>query len=126
MAQETDRILYQHIPKKKKRLMLFDIREGLHIDGDARRYSAEQGGENIKALAILLKGAFARNMYEIFLRFQNPSYPMKSFTNKEAAIEWLKKEHQQKTVSLFNFSWRKGLFYCCSILAMALALFLIF
>ena len=63
-----------------------------HLTKEAREVlSSEKANQNIAALAVIVRNPVTRAIANFFLKFQQPRYPFKLFTDAEKAKQWLKK-----------------------------------
>lgn len=69
-----------------------DISSIKHVDKKTRQYvSSPQAGEDLTALAVIINNPVTRMMGNFFVKFHQPEYPFRFFTNVEEATEWIKK-----------------------------------
>src|SRR5690606_17091343 len=73
-------------------MVIMDIRNRyIQFDSDARDYAATEPITKILlAEAILLNNLPSRLLYNFYLKFNRPDYPIRAFTHPEPALEWLK------------------------------------
>lgn len=70
--------------------MFSDIRNVLSVDKAAREYLSEgEAIEGLNAGALLIKTQIEKILSNIWMLLNKPPRPLKTFTNKEAAIAWL-------------------------------------
>lgn len=62
-----------------------------HFTKEARDYFAREGNEGIAASAILAKSAVIKMMANFYITVNKPVNPTRTFTDKQAALEWLMK-----------------------------------
>lgn len=53
--------------------------------------SSEKANQYTVALAVIVRNPVTRTIANFFLKFQQPRYPFRLFTDLESAQEWLKK-----------------------------------
>ncbi len=53
-------------------------------------YASEEGAKVWIAVALLAKSPLSRTMGNVYLKINKPVFPVKMFSDKEKAIEWLK------------------------------------
>lgn len=71
-----------------------------HLTKEAREVlSSERASQHIAALAVIVRNPVTRAIANFFLKFQQPSYPFRLFTDPEKAKQWLKK-YQPKEFNL--------------------------
>jgi hypothetical protein len=58
---------------------------------DARNYLAQEGNLLVTAGALLTESIYAKMLGNIFLAINQPKIPARLFSDKAAAIKWLKK-----------------------------------
>jgi len=81
------------ISKSNKWSLLIDIRSIKSISKEAREYySDDKSMPGRCAIALLVDSYFSRIMANIFIGYSNASIPIKLFSSKEMAMEWLKKK----------------------------------
>lgn len=69
-------------------LMLVDMRHVTKSNRAVRK--ASSNNENVESVVALLTGSgLSRIVGSLFLSFSKPKYPIKLFTKRENAIEWL-------------------------------------
>jgi hypothetical protein len=61
------------------------------VSKEARKYFAEEGTVGMTKGALLTDSGFSKVLGNLFLLLDKPKMPVKMFTDKEEAIEWLKK-----------------------------------
>jgi hypothetical protein len=83
----TDRIQMQ---KEKAYPVLCDIRGIADSDKAARDYLAQHGSVLTKAVSILAHQTVSIVMISFYLKISKPQVPTKVFSNKPAALEFLK------------------------------------
>ena len=61
-----------------------------HVSKTARELSASYDFSNcIGALAVVINNIAVKLVFELYLKIDKPSFPVKSFTNRVDAVEWL-------------------------------------
>lgn len=71
---------------------LIDGSDVKHLTKEAREVlSTDQASQNIAALAVIVRNPVTRAIANFFLKFQQPRYPFRLFTDPERAKRWLKK-----------------------------------
>lgn len=76
----------------KKIAVIVYISSVKHVDKAARQYiSSPQAGEDLHALGVILNNPVTRMMGNFFLKFHQPEYPFRFFSNTEEAMQWIKK-----------------------------------
>ncbi|MEQ9438628.1 MAG: hypothetical protein RIG62_06250 [Cyclobacteriaceae bacterium] len=74
----------------KKIPAVADISCVKHVDKSTRSFfSSEEAGEDLLALAVILSNPVTRMMGNFFLKFYQPEYPFRFFTNLEQATIWI-------------------------------------
>lgn len=68
---------------------LVDVSSFKEINREARAFFAQEAGEDLKAIAVLVKNPVSRMMTNFFLKFNNPKYPIRFFTSDSEAYQWL-------------------------------------
>lgn len=66
-----------------------DLSKVKDVSREARTYFSQEAGEDVKAIALLINNPVTRMMANFFVKFNMPSYPLKFFTNKREAVQWL-------------------------------------
>lgn len=69
--------------------VLADVSSFKEISREARAFFAKEAGEDLKAIAVLVKNPVSRMMVNFFMRFNNPKYPIRFFTSDSEAYKWL-------------------------------------
>ena len=59
------------------------------VSADARKYFATKGAAHIRG-AVMVDSGFSRILGNMFFAVDKPLTPMRMFTNKEAAIQWIR------------------------------------
>ena len=74
----------------KKIPAVADISRVKHVDKSTRTFFASvEAGEDLTALAVILSNPVTRMMGNFFLKFHQPEYPFRFFTNLEQAMAWI-------------------------------------
>jgi hypothetical protein len=81
--------LVKQITGNKKVPLLIYLSNSPVPDKATRRFSAEQLPNVYTAMAMVSKPGLAKLIMNILFRFKPPPIPMKSFTDDNAAKEWL-------------------------------------
>ena len=69
-----------------------DISTIKHVSKEGRQFiSSPQAGEDMTALAVILNNPVTRMMGNFFMKFNQPEYPFRFFSNIEEATLWIKK-----------------------------------
>ncbi len=68
---------------------LVDVSSFKQVSREARSYFAKEAGEDMKAIAVLVKNPVTRMMVNFFMKFNSPGYPIRFFTAKHEANTWL-------------------------------------
>jgi len=87
--------LYQkmlHITDGQLVLCLVDARVTKGMTKEFRDYVAERNKTVVKAVAVWIANPLSRIAGNMFIKFAKLHHPMKLFTNREKAIEWLKEQ----------------------------------
>lgn len=67
-----------------------DISLVKHVDKATRTYfSSSEAGKDLLALAVILSNPVTRMMGNFFIKFYQPEYPFKFFTNSSEAMQWI-------------------------------------
>lgn len=67
-----------------------DISLVKHVDKATRTYfSTSEAGKDLIALAVILSNPVTRMMGNFFIKFYQPEYPFKFFTNLDEATQWI-------------------------------------
>ena len=69
--------------------ILVDMKNILGLDNDARKYFS--ANDFYLAVAMLIESPVSRVIANFFIGISKPPAPIKMFTSKEKAIEWLKR-----------------------------------
>lgn len=68
---------------------LADVSSLKSVSREAREYFAKEAGEDMKAIAVLIKNPVTRMMVNFFMKFNKPDYPIRFFTARHEAVAWL-------------------------------------
>ncbi len=83
--------LVKEITNNKKVPLLIYLKNSPIPDKATRKFSTEQLPAIYTAMAMVSKPGLAQFIMKLLFKFQNPPIPMKSFTDDEKAMEWLKR-----------------------------------
>lgn len=83
--------LVKEITNNKKVPVLIYLKNSPVPDKETRKFSTEQLSQIYMAMAMVSKPGLAQLIMKMLFKFQNPPIPIKSFTDKEKAMEWLKR-----------------------------------
>ena len=83
-------VLVKKITENKKVPLLIYLKNSPVPDKETRKFSTEQLPQIYTAMAMVSKPGLAQLIMKILFKFQIPPIPMKSFTDDEKAIEWLR------------------------------------
>ena len=70
---------------------LVDISAVKEVTREARSYFSQEAGDDLTAIAVLVNNPVTRMMVNFFMKFNQPKYPIRFFTNSDEAIVWLGK-----------------------------------
>ena len=90
----ADRLVFQN---GKDYPLVLDISGLKNTTKDARVYLSKDGVKGLTMGAFITKNTVARVTLNFFLAMEKPNVPTNFFTNEEDAINWIKKEMQNKT-----------------------------
>ena len=82
--------LVKQITGNKKVPLLIYLCDSPVPDKATRKFSTEQLPTIYKAMAMVSKPGLSKLIMNILFKLQTPPIPMRSFTNDEEALEWLK------------------------------------
>lgn len=82
--------LVKKITGNKKVPLLIYLKNSPVPDKETRKFSTEQLPQIYTAMAMVSKPGLAQLIMKILFKFQIPPIPMKSFTDDEKAMEWLR------------------------------------
>jgi hypothetical protein len=92
--------LRKTLTAEKDHLLLVDIRNIRNATREAREYmGSREAGEGVIKAAIMIDSNFSMILGNIFLKFNKPEVPTKLFTEKVAAVKWLKQPESNKPSS---------------------------
>jgi len=83
--------LVKEITNNKKVPLLIYLKNSPVPNKATRKFSTEQLPTIYTAMAMVSKPGLAQFIMKLLFKFQNPPIPMKSFTDDEKAMEWLKR-----------------------------------
>jgi hypothetical protein len=69
--------------------VFIDMKGIRSVTKEARDYLADEGSRLIKGGALLVDSALTKMLGNIFLQINKPQVPLKLFTDKDEAREWL-------------------------------------
>lgn len=67
-----------------------DLSNVKEVSREARSYFSNEAGEDLKAIALIINNPVTRMMVNFFMKFNQPSYPIRFFTNENEGVKWLK------------------------------------
>jgi len=70
---------------------LADISGVKEVDRDTRSYFSKEAGEDMKAVAVVMSNPVTKMMANFFMKFNQPEYPIRFFTDQNEAKEWLER-----------------------------------
>jgi hypothetical protein len=82
--------LVKKITGNKKVPLLIYLKNSPVPDKETRKFSTAQLPQIYTAMAMVSKPGLAQLIMKILFKFQIPPIPMKSFTDDEKAMEWLR------------------------------------
>ena len=82
--------LVKEITNNKKVPLLIYLKNSPVPDKETRKFSTAQLPQIYTAMAMVSKPGLAQLIMKILFKFQIPPIPMKSFTDDEKAMEWLR------------------------------------
>lgn len=82
--------LVKKITGNKKVPLLIYLKNAPVPDKETRKFSTEQLPQIYTAMAMVSKPGLAQLITKILFKFQIPPIPIKSFTDDEKAMEWLR------------------------------------
>lgn len=91
--------LRTEISDGKKQYWCYDFNGINSYDKEARDYAEKNGQEHLSACAAILNSHIAKFILNAFMRLKKPIVPLKGFTKKNDAINWLnelKKKNEQR------------------------------
>jgi hypothetical protein len=88
--------LRNSISDNKKQYWCYDFNGIKSYDKEARDYAEKKGQEHLYACAVILNSHIARFILNTFMILKQPKVPLKGFTEKNKAINWLN-ELKKKT-----------------------------
>ena len=96
MTVEDSRKIYegrmQLANKDSKQLIIADLRTNPNPDRGAREFTKSTEMVNTtKTMALLVGGPISKMLGNFFIGFNKGDFPVRLFTEKEKAINWLKK-----------------------------------
>jgi len=67
-----------------------DLSSVKEVSREARSYFSNEAGEDLKAIALIIKNPVTKMMANFFMKFNHPRYPIRFFTSDQEALKWLK------------------------------------
>lgn len=93
-VEDSMEILQQRIslgPQNERQLIVADLTSNPKPDREARDYAkSDEMNAVTKGLALIVGSGLSTILGNFFLGFNKGDYPVKLFTDKQDAIEWLK------------------------------------
>lgn len=86
-AKEGSRIV-EKLSKGKGPVIFIDMREATSMNRESRKYYSEL--ESNIAVALLVESPLSKVISNFFMGLNKTSYPLKIFSSKEKALDWLK------------------------------------
>ncbi|EJL59496.1 DUF7793 family protein [Flavobacterium sp. CF136] len=86
------------ISDNKKQYWCYDFNGIKSYDKDARDYAEKNGQEHLAACAAVLNSHISKFILNAFMTLKKPIVPLKGFTKKNEAVNWLnelKKKNEQ-------------------------------
>jgi len=83
--------LVKKITDNKPVPLLIYLKNSPVPDKETRKFSTEKLPEIYSAMAMVSKPGLSQFIMKILFKFQNPPIPIKSFTDDEKAMAWLKR-----------------------------------
>ena len=83
--------IYRELGNGQPVLRLVDMTQLISTDGEVRQYGVSP--ETIamtRAMAVISNSFVSKMLANFFLKFNKPPFPVRLFTDKEEAIDWLK------------------------------------
>lgn len=87
-----DRLTYS---QDKSFYCYVDMRGIRSITREARQHLAERGSDQVTAGALLVESILNKTLGNIFLLVDKPRVPIRMFTKKAEAIDWLKQKQRE-------------------------------
>jgi hypothetical protein len=81
--------LRNEISDDKKQYWCYDFNGIKSYDKDARDYAEKNGQEHLYACAAILNSHIAKFILNAFMILKKPTVPLRGFTKKNDAINWL-------------------------------------
>lgn len=74
----------------KNQYWCYDFNGIKSYNKEARDYADKYGQEHLDACAVILNSHITKFILNTFMMLKNPTVPLKGFTNKMEAVNWLK------------------------------------
>ena len=87
--EEAKRAMYLNNEKKALQIIYLDKIKSVSMLAK-QYYAGKESAKVWTAVALLAKSPLSRTIGNLFLKINKPSFPVKMFSDKEKAIEWLK------------------------------------
>jgi hypothetical protein len=82
---------FKQVTGGKKRPLLIDISRQKSMSREAREHKAGKAVENdVLALALVMTSPVGKVLGNLYYSLSKPSFPVRLFTSKNEAVEWLK------------------------------------
>ncbi len=82
--------LRTEISDGEKQYWCYDFDGIKSYDKEARDYDEKNGQEYLHACAVIFNSHIAKFTFNTFMKLKKPLIPLKGFTKKEDAVNWLK------------------------------------
>ncbi len=72
--------------------LLINTKDILYVTKEARQISATKEVDKIIASATLVSNTVQKEIFNLYINFSRPLYPVRAFNSEEKALEWLKEQ----------------------------------
>lgn len=90
--------LRTEISAGEKQYWCYDFSGIKEYNKEARDYAEKEGQDDLYACAVIFDSHIAKFTLNIFLKLKTPLIPLKGFTKKEEAVNWLKELKRKNEV----------------------------
>lgn len=87
----------------KNQYWCYDFNGIKSYDIDARNYAEKNGQEHLYGCAVILDSHLSRFILNVFIGLKKPTVPLKGFTKKSEAINWLNELKKLNELPLNKF-----------------------
>lgn len=88
-AAKKATVFRKQITNGKKLPSIANISMVKEVTKETREYFSDEAGDDLTALAVIVSNPVTRMMGNFFLKFHQPKYPFKFFSDTSSAKQWI-------------------------------------